>query len=68
LGSFASVPAPDRVDVAGVERSDAGLRARRQVIGAQRVALAELQDSDQISSRAARDIEDALDLEEREYS
>jgi CPA1 family monovalent cation:H+ antiporter len=67
-GSLASVPTPDRVEGAGVERSDAGLRARRQVIGAQRAALAELEDSNQIGSRAARDIERDLDLEEREYS
>jgi monovalent cation/hydrogen antiporter len=52
----------------GAESSDAGLRARRQLIEAQRAALAELESSHEIGSRAAGEIERELDLEQREYS
>jgi CPA1 family monovalent cation:H+ antiporter len=52
----------------GGERSEAGRRARRQLISAQRAALAELESSHEIGSRAAREIEHELDLEQRESS
>jgi CPA1 family monovalent cation:H+ antiporter len=68
LDGLASVPAPAPSESADVERSDAGLRARGQVIEAQRAALADLEQSHQIGNRAAREIEQDLELEQREYS
>jgi CPA1 family monovalent cation:H+ antiporter len=68
LNGLASVLAPDRVEGADVERSDAGSRARREVIAAQRAALADLENRHQIGAHAARDIERDLELEQREYS
>jgi CPA1 family monovalent cation:H+ antiporter len=49
------------------ERSDAALRARRGAIEAQRAALAELEEAEQIAARTAREIERELDREERRY-
>ncbi|MCW3047686.1 MAG: Na+/H+ antiporter [Solirubrobacterales bacterium] len=68
LDTLAPLLSPDQVEGGGAESSEAGLRARRQLIAAQRAALAELESSHDIGSRAAREIERELDLEQREYS
>ena len=68
LDALAPELSPAPVPAGGAESSKAGLRARRRVIAAQRAALAELESSHDISSRAAREIERELDLEQRACS
>jgi CPA1 family monovalent cation:H+ antiporter len=66
LDSLAGLLTPGQDEWGGPEGSEAGLRARRGVIAAQRAALAELESSNGIGSRAAREIERELDLEQRQ--
>jgi Na+/H+ antiporter len=68
LDGIVPLLSPDQLEGGGPESSEAGLRARRELIAAQRAALAELESSDDISSDAAREIERELDQEQRACS
>jgi Na+/H+ antiporter len=68
LDGIAPLPSGGRGEGGDAESSEAGRRARGGVISAQRAALAELESSHEIGSRAAREIEHELDLEQRESS
>jgi CPA1 family monovalent cation:H+ antiporter len=68
LDGLDSLVTPARDQGGGRESSEAGRRAQRGAIAAQRAALAELESRDDIESLVAREIERELDREQRRYS
>jgi Na+/H+ antiporter len=68
LDGVAPVLSQGAAEGGGAESSEAGLRARRELIAAQRAALSDLESSQEIGTRAAREMERELDLEQRQCS